>query len=365
MTRQRALVLLMAAAAFGLLALAVSIAFPTAKVDDGGAGHPIVVALWGLSYLALGGLLVWRRPTFVIPWILVALGIDLCGSALAQAATNAQPELADRFPGVGIALFLVFGCLAGLLAHLYPTGRPPSARWAWPIRILIGSTVVLTAGQLAGIDPAVSGIPVRVLAATFTVGYAVGLVAAVPSVALRMHRAAGIERAQLKWFFFGLIAGIVGWFMSGPFAAFGAAVAALLPAAAIVIALLRYRLYDIDRVISRTASYAIVTGFVLILYFAAVTTATRLLNGAGPLVVAAATLLAAALFRPALSRVQRAIDRRFNRSKYDASRILENFGHQLRNELDADSIGTDLVMAVQETLQPALATLWVRGRDDV
>jgi hypothetical protein len=346
---------------YGLVALVASLLYPVAVSDQGGIRSTIAVALWGCSYLVIGGLLARRRPTLVIPWILVALGIDVCSSAIAQAATIAHPDLNDRFSGVGIALFVVFGCLAGMLAHLYPTGTPPSTRWRWMMRLLVACTVVIAVGQLAAVDPAVSGLPVRIAAAAAGFGYFVGLVSAVPSVAVRMHRASGVERAQLKWFFFGLLGGVVGWFMTGALAVIGAALAALLPVLAIVVALLRYRLYDIDRVISRTASYAIVTGFVLAVYFAAVTTATRLLNGAGPLVVAAATLLAAALFRPALSRVQRAVDRRFNRSKYDTSRILENFGHQLRHELDAHSIETDLVVAVQKTLQPALATLWVRG----
>ena len=139
------------------------------------------------------------------------------------------------------------------------------------------------------------------------------------------------------------------------------ALAPVFPAVAIALALLRYRLYDIDRVISRTTSYVIVTAVVLAVYFLAVTAATRLLSHSDTVIVAGATLLAAAVFQPVLRRVQRAVDHRFNRARYDAARIVDEFGRELGGEVDSESIASDLMSAVERTLQPMSATLWVRG----
>jgi peptidoglycan/LPS O-acetylase OafA/YrhL len=184
------------------------------------------------------------------------------------------------------------------------------------------------------------------------------------SVALRWRRSSGIERLQLRWFLAAVVAVAIGFLLtfhnSGANAAFGFTVS-LIPIACGV-AILRYRLYDIDRIISRAASYAIVTGVLLVTYALVVTSVTRLMPDASTLAVAAATLSAAALARPLYRRVQQAVDRRFNRARYDAQHTVDDFGARLRHEVDTDLVAGDLLGVVRLTLQPAGVALWLRGR---
>jgi hypothetical protein len=128
---------------------------------------------------------------------------------------------------------------------------------------------------------------------------------------------------------------------------------------AIAVAVLRYRLYEIDRIISRTAAYALVTLLVLGVYAVVVTSITWLLPGAPAVAVAVATLAAAALALPALRWIRRRVDHRFDRARYDAQRVVESFGERLRNGADPDSAATDLVSAAEQTLQPAAVGLWL------
>jgi hypothetical protein len=127
------------------------------------------------------------------------------------------------------------------------------------------------------------------------------------------------------------------------------------------VAILRYHLYDIDRIVSRTASYAIVTGLVLAVYAVIVTSASRFLHSNSPLVVAGATLVAAALARPALRRVQVVVDRRFDRARYDGARTVDEFGGQLQRTVDVEVVQGDLLRTVQESLQPTTTALWMSG----
>jgi hypothetical protein len=128
------------------------------------------------------------------------------------------------------------------------------------------------------------------------------------------------------------------------------------------IAILRYRLYEIDRVISRTASYVLVTGALLGVYVLVVTTVGQLLPESNALAVASATLAAAALFRPLLSSVQRVVDHRFNRARYDAERTVDAFASRLREEVDPDVVTVDLLQVVERTVVPEHASLWLRAQ---
>ncbi len=135
-------------------------------------------------------------------------------------------------------------------------------------------------------------------------------------------------------------------------------------AAAIGIAVTRHGLYEIGRVISRSVSYALLTAILIAVYLSAVTiltAATAPVTRDSPLAVAAATLLAAAVFRPARRRVQQIVDRRFNRARYDASRTIESYRHRLREEVDVDALTEDLLATVTASMQPAGAALWLRG----
>jgi hypothetical protein len=202
----------------------------------------------------------------------------------------------------------------------------------------------------------------------FTVVALLCLVLSVVSLFVRFRGATVVERAQLRWFAFSAAAFLLSLPLQQllPGGSNGAAANLLFTATATFVpvscgvAILRYRLYDIDRIISRTVSYAIVTGLALAVYALLVTSASRLLpSGASPLVVAGATLAAAALARPLLSRVQHGVDRRFNRTRYDAERTVEEFGVRLRDQVESGAVAHDLLAVVGATVAPSMSTLWL------
>jgi len=182
----------------------------------------------------------------------------------------------------------------------------------------------------------------------------------------RLLLSGGVEREQMRWFVFSAVPLVLWGVASGGFFGYSlldtivlSALLTLVPLAC-GIAITRYHLYDIERIISRTTSYVIVTGAVLVTYVAVVGLGTRLLPGSSSVAVAAATLAAAAAFRPLLRRVQSAVDKRFNRARYDSGRIVELFGDDLRLQADASAVEDRLLDAVHVTLHPAQATLWLR-----
>jgi hypothetical protein len=184
------------------------------------------------------------------------------------------------------------------------------------------------------------------------------------SLALRWRRAWGNEREQLKWVAFAaglaLVANIVFQIVQLP--GLGLVGVVLVPVGAAV-AILRYRLYDIDRIISRTLAYGLLTALLGLVYVAGVFALGRLLNPGGEpsaVAVAASTLAVAALFQPARRRLQAAVDRRFNRARYDAARTVEAFSARLRDEIDLDTLTTELVAVADQTMQPVQVSLWLR-----
>ena len=204
-------------------------------------------------------------------------------------------------------------------------------------------------------------------------GALVGLLAGVGALAWRFHRARGVERQQVKWFaasvglallvfavqtVMSLVWPDADWLGNGLFA-----VMISLPAAAVAIAILRFRLYDIDRLISRTFSYTVLTGLLVGVYALVVTSVTRLLPISSSQVVAVATLAVAALFQPLRRRLQSAVDRRFNRDRYDAAQTVEEFRARLRDEVALETVRADLLTVVRDTMQPASAGLWLRSPD--
>jgi hypothetical protein len=319
-----------------------------------GGFPPLVTALWGGAYLILGGLVLWQRPTLVIPRLMLALGV-LLGVTTIEVVIDASATVAPAWTeGIGVALFVGLGALLGLMVHLFPTGRATTRRWRWPVRLLAVSAVGIGAGQLLGLDPRDAGPIVKVAALVLSVGYGVGLVSAVPSLVYRVWRAEGTERAQLKWFVVSVLLSL-GWFTSTDV---GVLVAIVLPPLAIAVALTKYHLYDIDRIVSRTTSYVLVSGVLIATYVLLVTEIPRLLHVNSNLTVAVATLAAAALARPLLSRVQRVVDRRFNRARYDAQITVDQFGSRLRHEVDPELVEHELLRAVNGTIQPASVRIW-------
>ena len=184
---------------------------------------------------------------------------------------------------------------------------------------------------------------------------------------LRFRASRGVERQQLRWVAAGAALAVAGPLLLVPLDALGLAPTdafswplLLSVPLAIAVAVLRYRLWDLDRLVSRTVAYALVTALLLVPYLVVVPAATGLLQGSGSLAVAAATLAVAALFQPLRRRVQDLVDRRFNRRRHDAARTVDAFAVRLRDQVDLDALHGELLAVVTQTMQPTRASLWLR-----
>ena len=188
-------------------------------------------------------------------------------------------------------------------------------------------------------------------------------------VVLRFRASRGTERQQLRWVAAGA-AGAVAGLLAGTFLPQQTLISGVLYAmvlcvpAGVAVAVLRYRLWDLDRLVSRTVTYAVVTALLVIPYLLVVPTATKLAEGSGSLAVATATLTVAALFQPLRRRVQDLVDRRFNRRRYDAARTVDAFSVRLRDQVDLDALRGELLAVVDQTMQPTRTSLWLRPRQE-
>jgi hypothetical protein len=351
-----------------------------------------LLAVATVGYSSVGALVATRQPHNAVGWMLLVFAIALSASATAEpyASTGAVPLgdaaawLAQWADYVWVALALVF------LPLVFPNGHLVSRRWwaaVWLGAVALMMTVVGAAFMpyhpYADVENplAVHGGAGQVFTAMEVVGEVVlGLSALLAGVSLvvRYERAGSTERQQLKWFAFA--AGLIGsccaflgvtislpatWAESVSAVAWSVLLAVMVVAVppAIGVAILRHRLYDIDLVINRSLVYAALTATLLTTYVVSVLVLGRVLTpltGDSNLAVAASTLAAAALFRPARRRIQKAVDRRFYRHKYDAARTLDDFTTRLRHELDLDAVRVDLSAAVSETLQPSHLSVWIR-----
>jgi hypothetical protein len=191
------------------------------------------------------------------------------------------------------------------------------------------------------------------------------MVASLACVVLRFRSSTGVERQQLRWVAAGAAAAVAG-LLAGAAIPQGSVISSILYAMVlciplgVAVAVLRYRLWDLDRLVSRTVTYTLVTALLVVPYLLIVPAAGRLAQGAGNLAVAAATLAAAAGFAPLRRRVQGLVDRRFNRRRYDAARTVEAFTIRLRDQVDLDALSAELLAVVDQTMQPAGASLWLR-----
>jgi hypothetical protein len=346
-------------------------------------GNLLIAAAIGIPSAAVGCLVTRRQPGNPLGWLFLVIAICLFLSTDGEDYAAVSYLLGHHLPfgPVGLVLDGIWGptlVLFVLVILLFPDGRLPSAVWRWALRaylVVFSAFLVATAAAMAG---ALAGHPIRVdstggLAAVdhpsgwfnavqgpITVIVAALSLAFIARQALSWRRAAGDRRQQLKWLASGatitmvcVILGStvgVGWF----------GVAAL--PISMGVAILRYRLYEIDRIISRTLAYAIVTGLLVGVYAGLVLLATRVLSVHTPVAVAAATLAAAALFNPLRRRVQHMVDRRFNRARYDADLIVAAFASRLKDEVQLDSIRDDLAGAVQRALEPAHVSVWINER---
>jgi len=390
-----------------LLILVLNITFTVANgnaqapTDPEGPGQlDLFIAVGVITTLVSGALIASRRPENPIGWILYGMGLWMAfggfGQAYAVHALIAAPgslpfgevmawvdssSSGPAFLGLWVFVFLLF-----------PNGRLLSARW----RIVLWLGIVALAGlALAAFQPGPlndfgtinNPFGIQSLAAVLDTVVTLSfwlcisaLAASVVSLVLRFRRAHGDERQQLKWFasaalFMALI------FMTAPIIWFTPALAntllwpilfvlAELPLPiAIVIAILRYHLYDIDFLIRRTLTYSIVTALLLMVYFASVillqqAVATVTGSQQNELVTVLSTLAIAALFVPLRNRIQNAIDRRFNRQRYDAQKVLNQFATTVRDETDLEKLTGSLIDVVNETMQPRSVSLWLKPAAD-
>jgi hypothetical protein len=372
-----------------------SVGVPTAyPMED------VVIRVGFGAFAVVGALLVARRPTNLIGWIMavVALMVAIFHAGGAYAAyvmaTRGQPDaLAVVGAWVGNWYWYLLLALAVIyLPLLFPDGRLLSRRWL-PVAVLpgIGAVATVALGALADtlvVDPVVEGVRYRIdnpigieglgeveglpVFGLLTGLLLVGIVGAVASVVVRFRRSRGVERQQMKWFVYAaallLLFPVEGWLPEIVSNVLFGVVLFAIPAA-IGIAVLRYRLYDIDLVINRTLVYGPLTATLVLFYVGGVISlqyAFRTLTGQGSqIAIVASTLAIAALFNPLRHRVQEFVDRRFYRHKYDAAKTLESFGAKLRDETDLDRLGGELVVVVRETMQPAHVSLWLRPPRDL
>ena len=378
-----------------ITAFAGLLSFLTASAQDTSDWTlPILLSVLLLTFPTVGALVASRRPENPIGWIFSAAGLVLGVGGLATAhADYALSAGRGSLPGEEYAAWISTwsggpGALlaAAFLFLLFPDGRLPSRRWrpvAW--MAAIGSPLSALGGALepgpldthrsidnpVGIGGAL-GDALEVLGSVGGVALNLSVLASGISLILRLRRARGVERQQLKWFVYAAV------LMGGGFAAsfvFSSGLAnsiawslgilgfMVLPVAT-GIAILRYRLYDIDRIINRTLVYGLLTAVLVLVYIGSVVALRGLLFGftgrSSQLTIVASTLLIAALFNPLRRRIQAFIDRRFYRRKYDAAKMLTDFSAKLRDETDLDRLGDEMVSVVRETVQPAHVSLWLR-----
>ena len=349
------------------------------------------------AFAVVGALLVAKRPTNVIGWIMAAValmvGLGLVGDAYAAyvVTTRGRPD-ALAVVGAWIGNWYWYLMLALALIYLpllFPDGRLPSRRWL-PVAVLagIGTLGMVFLGMLTdtlrgtmvsytidnpiGIEGLgrVEDLPVFGVLGVLLLG--VGTIGAAASVVVRFRRSLGVERQQMEWFLYAaalLLLVPVAVLASDFLPEIVSSVALGLPLVAlptaIGIAVLRYRLYEIDTLINRTLVYGSLTAMLAVVYFGGVATTQaifRALTGHAQqpqLAIVVSTLVIAALFTPLRRRIQSFIDRRFYRRKYDAAKTLEAFSARLRNETDLDALNAELVGVVRETMQPAHVSLWL------
>jgi hypothetical protein len=373
------------------LAVAVLLAVANRNLQrDPGFYLALIVAF--TAFMAIGALIVAHRPENRVGWIFAAVGLlAALGTLATEYAQYAYLTRPGSLPGGSVAawyeeqwwypmllLILVF------IPLVFPTGRLLSARWcpvAAAAALVFAVLGTMTAFQptvglqnqsytvrnpiaLAWVpDPEHSGLGSMLFVLAVVCG-----AAAVGSLVVRFRRSWGAERQQLKWFTYAAVLAILlnlaTDYLPLPLASvlFGLTLAAVPIAAGL--AILRYRLYEIDRLINRTLVYGLLTGIFGLVYAGAVLLLGQLFGGVGgnppSWAVAGATLAVAALFQPVRRRIQAAVDRRFNRRRYDATRTVAAFSARLRHEVDLEDLSAELLAVVDQTMQPTQASLWLR-----
>jgi hypothetical protein len=347
-------------------------------------GYVGVLAVLSLAFLTVGAFLGGRRPGNAVGWLLLGWGMVMAFSALTGAYVDkGLVHDPGSLPGPDWAAWAeavvwhpAFSLLV-LLLLLFPSGRLPSPRWrpfaSFTVAVYasLSLSAALAPGAIELYYPEATSpvnLPVAGLADTvfgwLLPGQLLVLATALVSLVGRLRRATGEERQQVKWFVY-TVATVVLVFVTTTLI-FGAGylfpLFGLIPVS-VAVAVFKYRLYEIDRLINRTLVYGLLTALLIGVYAGLVFLLGRLLDpatGDSALAVAASTLAVAALFQPARRRVQQVVDRRFNRRRYDAARTVERFSGRLREHVDLDTLSAELLGVVDQTVQPASASLWLR-----
>jgi hypothetical protein len=386
----------------GLVLALVIVDVPLARLahqglNASGGSSPV----WFSAALGVVGFVVAsRKPRNPLGWIL--LGGAMFSSLSQDASFYAVADYRLRhgtLPFGWVAVLAQPGwaagiVLSGLAVLLFPDGRLPSPRWQWVLWLYLAAATVYLVGVLIASAGAIAGHDIRVDAsgnllvlshptgssawwgvveAVFLPLLAVCWTGSVVGQAASYRRSSGERRQQLKWLLAGsAIAGfgipLTVWLstrhgiLAGLASGIAGAVGLLGIPVCMGVAILRYRLFDIDRLVSRTLGYAIVTGLLVGVYAGTVLLATRVVSINEPVAVAGSTLAVAALFNPLRRRVQRAVDRRFNRTRYDANRTVAAFAATVQDAVDLDSVRDDLATVVQRALEPAHVSVWVNER---
>ena len=389
----------MAIALGGVVLALLAVTVPLGVMDhspvSSGGGSLVLAPVFGV----LGFVVAWRKPGNPLGWLLLgAVGFLVLSGAAGAYAVAVYRLHHPGLPLGWVAVLLQPGwapaiALFGLTVLLFPDGRLPSPRWRWALwaylavaALWIAGTVVISVWAIAGHHVQVDS-GGNLLAIDHPTGWAAwwgavqGLffpvlgacwLASLAGQVLSYRRSSGERREQLKWLIGGSAIAVTGGLLAVPFSnspdralniiGSVALVAVLALPVSMGVAILKYRLYDIDRILSRTVAYAIITGLLVGVYAGLVLLATQVLGFASTWAVAASTLAAAALFTPLRRRVQRLVDRRFNRARYNADRTVAMFAGRLQDAVDLDTVHTDLLSTVSASLQPAHLSVWLQER---
>jgi hypothetical protein len=367
--------------------------------DVPGAVGAVVMAALILTFSTVGALIATRQPQNLVGWIMLVAGFALGATVLTSSYVDlsiSQPR--GRLPGTEWVTWFAqwiwvpgFAPALTFLLLLFPNGRLPSRRWrpvgwlAVAAMVILGSGMAFTPGPFVDYPKVTNPLGFAPFEGSPLEGGGVGwlmlpvsVVLSASSMVVRFRRTTGEERQQIKWFALAAAFAAVGWVaITLAYSTDEGTENPLLVAAellqllsflglalAVGIAVLKYRLYDIDILINRTLVYGPLTATLVALYFGAIVAFqwvfVALTGQKSTLAVVASTLLIAALFNPLRRRIQSFIDRRFYRSKYDARKTLEAFSVKLREETDLDALNDDLVGVVAETMQPAHVSVWLR-----
>jgi hypothetical protein len=378
--------------ALSLLLLVLNLSHPDIHVYD----YWLENTLSAVLFSTVGAIVASRRAENPVGWLFCLLGLAFSighfSSQYAIYAQLAQPDLLPAGQALAWISSWILPPIIGLQVFsflLFPTGRLPSRRWMWLAWLTVASAVVGTIssafslGANAGLGPVQNPLGIEGFSNVYDVVLTFLTLLTVPAALspfARLRRAGGVERQQIKWFAYAAAATVGAlvlaymipnsidtppWFEWAAYALLIATTPAI--PVSIGIAILRYRLFDIDRIINRTLVYGSLTVMLGATYFGSVVVLQQMFRTVSgqqsTVAVVASTLAIAALFNPLLRRVQSFVDRRFYRRKYDAAKTLEAFSSMMRDETNLDALGNDLVSVVREAMQPAHISLWLRPPD--